>query len=241
MTLTEAIADRCSHRRYLTTPIDSAIVEQLKLSIEQYNKEANLHIQFITDSGDAFNGLTKSYGMFSGVRNYIALVGPEHDEYLKEKCGYYGEKLILEAIQLGLGTCWVGGSFDKKLCTFQIREGETLNCVITIGNIENKLSLKEKMIRGAMHRKSKSTKEMYESNSEVPQWFLLGMQAVQKAPSAINLQPVKFCYKNGIASAFVTDSTGHQPIDMGIAKLHFEIGAGGGTWAWGNHSVFSKR
>lgn len=240
MTLQEAINTRCSHRKYLKTPIQDKDTAQLKASIEQYNKASNLHIQLITDSGDAFNGLTKSYGMFSGVRNYIALVGREDDENSKEKCGYYGEKLVLEAVQLGLGTCWVGASFDKKLCACEIGEGETLSCVITIGNIEQKLSIKEKLIRNAMHRKTKSAEEMYESDCEIPYWFLQGMQAVQKAPSAVNKQPVKFCYKNGIVSASVEDTSAHQPIDMGIAKLHFEIGSSGGTWAWGNHSVFAK-
>ena len=240
MTLSEAIHTRCSHRKYLTTPIENGIVEKLKTSIEQYNKTAGLHMQLITDNGEAFNGLTKSYGMFSGVRNYIALVGREDDENFKEKSGYYGEKLVLEATQLGLGTCWVGGSFDKKLCTYNVQEHETLYCVITIGNIMQGLSFKEKLIIKVLRGKTKSIEEMCESDGETPQWFLNGMQAVQKAPSAVNKQPVKFNLKNGVVSASVNDISAHQPIDMGIAKLHFEIGAGGGTWEWGNHSAFTR-
>lgn len=36
------------------------------------------------------------------------------------------------------------------------------------------------------------------------------------------------------------DTSGSEPIDMGIAKLHFEIGSGGGIWQWGNDSIFKK-
>ncbi|HEX3037412.1 MAG TPA: nitroreductase family protein [Oscillospiraceae bacterium] len=240
MTSLEAVDARHSHRKYQATPIESSIVEKLKASVEQYNKEAGLHIQFITDNGEAFNGLTKSYGMFSGVQNYIALIGRADDENFKEKCGYYGEKLVLEATQFGLGTCWVGGSFNKKFCSYHLSQGETLCCTITMGNVEQELSFKEKLIIKTLRGKSKSIDEMYESSGEVPQWFLSGMQAVQKAPSAMNQQPVKFYYKNGVVSASVKDISAHQPIDMGIAKLHFEVGSGGGTWAWGNHSEFTK-
>ena len=29
-----------------------------------------------------------------------------------------------------------------------------------------------------------------------------------------------------------------RPNDMGIAKLHFQIGAGQGQWAWGDGGLF---
>lgn len=29
--------------------------------------------------------------------------------------------------------------------------------------------------------------------------------------------------------------------DLGIAKLHFQIGAGSGTWAWGDGGLFIHR
>ncbi len=48
----------------------------------------------------------RPYGSFSGVENYIALVGKKSQD-LEEKVGYYGEKLVLKAQELGLSTCWV--------------------------------------------------------------------------------------------------------------------------------------
>jgi len=240
MTTLDAINIRRSNRKYIATPIDHDIVEKLRASIEKYNKISNLSIQLILNNKEPFNGLRKSYGMFSGVDNYIALVGQISDENLKEKSGYYGEKLVLEATQLGLGTCWVGGTFDKKSCVCKVKKGEIFYCVITIGNIAAKLSFKENLILKVMHRKTKSVSEMYESDSEVPEWFLNGMQAVQKAPSAVNMQPVTFYFKNGVVSASVKDISAHQPIDMGIAKLHFELGADCGTWELGKNFILTK-
>lgn len=46
------------------------------------------------------------HGEFSGVRNYIAMIGKKGPT-LEESCGYYGERLVLLAQQLGLNTCWV--------------------------------------------------------------------------------------------------------------------------------------
>lgn len=66
------------------------------------------------------------------------------------------------------------------------------------------------------------------------------MRAVQKAPSAVNRQPVVFTYKGGIVTALVENTVGDGfALDLGIAKLHFELGAGGGTWAFGNGAEFT--
>ena len=82
---------------------------------------------------------------------------------------------------------------------------------------------------------------MYKSGETVPDWFITGMEAVQKAPSAINRQPVLFTYKDEIVTAAIDDITKEGfAFDLGIAKLHFEIGAGGGTWDFGNSAEFKK-
>ena len=79
------------------------------------------------------------------------------------------------------------------------------------------------------------------SEGEVPEWFLEGMRAVQRAPSAVNAQPVMFTYHKGIVSAYVTkERYGYERLDLGIAKLHFEIGAGGGVWEQKDKGAFHQ-
>lgn len=239
MELNEAIERRCSRRTYIDRPIDDEKVRKLEALIKEGNNEGHLHLQLVLNDGKAFQGIRKSYGLLKGVQNYIALVGKE-DKSLREKVGYYGERIVLEATRLGLGTCWIGGSFDKKSCNCSMEEGEVLIAVIAIGNIPVEHTLKEKIILKAVHGKSKEVTEMYEADEEVPNWFKDGMKAVQKAPSAMNKQPAKFYYKNSIVTAKVHDGKDHQEIDLGIAKLHFEIGAQGGKWQWGNGGAFIK-
>ena len=91
------------------------------------------------------------------------------------------------------------------------------------------------------HRKTKTAEELFETDTPVPGWFKSGIAAVQKAPSAVNRQPVTFKYKNDTVTASVKDiSISGMALDLGIAKLHFELGAGGGTWCWGNGAEFHK-
>lgn len=65
------------------------------------------------------------YGKFSGVRNYIACVGPASPD-LDEKVGYYGEYLVLLAQSLGLNTCWVALTFSKGKTPCTVGPGEKL-------------------------------------------------------------------------------------------------------------------
>lgn len=238
MELNKAIEMRCSRRTHIDKPIDNEKVRILEKLMEEVNKEGKLHLQLVVNDGKAFQSIRKSYGLFTGVQNYIALVGKE-DEFFREKIGYYGERVVLEATKLGLGTCWVAGSFDKKSCNCIVDEGEILIAVIAIGNIPAEHTLKEKIIVKIARGKSKAVNEMYEYDEVVPDWFKAGMEAVQKAPSAMNKQPVKFYYKNSTVTASVEGGKDYQGIDLGIAKLHFEIGAKGGKWKWGNGAAFT--
>ncbi len=245
MTDLEAINLRYSRRNYLDTPISADNMTALKAAVGDQNKISGLNIQLIEEGGSAFKGILKSYGMFHGVRSFFALVGKTDDPDLKEKAGYYGELLTLEATKLGLGTCWVGASYDKKHCPCTIQGDETLVCVITVGNAEENQSFREKLIYKMTHRSAKSLEDHYTADTPVPEWFLSGMEAVRRAPSAVNAQPVHAEYRSGKVTLFVKDPGLYRMTDLGIAKAHFEIGAAAcpkgavtGSFPPGNHSVF---
>jgi len=237
--LMKAIDARRSRRKYINTPMDSGVVKTLEELVKKYNAMGNVRMELVTNDGTAFNGLSKSYGLLSGVNDFIGLIADKKDFLMEEKLGYYGEILVLEATALGLGTCWVGGSFDKKNMPFALSDNENVACTITIGSVDEKDSFKEKLVRSLSHRKTKTVEELYTGDPIVPEWFINGMQAVQKAPSAVNRQPVLFSYDAGVVTASVKDETDFMmAIDLGIAKLHFELGAGSGSWEWGNGSRF---
>jgi len=240
MKLKEAIDVRRSRRKYLTTPIDNAIKEKLNSLAQEYSLKGNIRIEFVWDDGSAFNGLRKSYGMFSGVQNYAGLIADKNDFEAIERLGYYGELLMLQAVSMGLGTCWVGGSFDRKLCPFTLSDDEMIICTIVVGNALEKDGLRERFIHSLTHRKTKTIEEMIVIDKSAPDWFMKGMQAVQQAPSSMNQQPVQFSLKNDQVTASIDDmSNVGSVLDLGIAKLHFELGASCGTWGFGNNAAFN--
>ena len=124
--------ERHSVRRYKEIPIEKDKLDILFAEVEKCNRESGLHIQLVTDEPKAFTGALASYGHFSGVSNYIALVGKKSDT-LDETAGYYGEHLVLLAQMLGLNTCWVALTFSKRKARFDVGKGEKLVCVISLG------------------------------------------------------------------------------------------------------------
>ena len=237
--LEEAIEVRHSRRTYLPTPLDSETVDRLRQLVAFYAEKAGSRIELVLDNGSAFEGLRRNYGLFSGVRHYMGLIDSRTDSTSVERLGYYGELIVLNATALGLGSCWVGGTFDRSICPFSVAKDETLVCTIVVGNVEQRYSMKEKLIHSVIHRKTKSAEEMYASDSDVPDWFLSGMYAVQKAPSSANRQPVKFSFEKGEVRAWVENIADPAfALDFGIAKCHFELGAKNGSWNWGNHAEF---
>jgi len=250
MTLLEAIDLRRSRRKYRDTPIAPDIAERLQELARRYSEAGDIRIELVFEDGAAFDGLRRSYGMFSGVRSYAGLIAPKDDLAAAQRLGYYGELLMLHAVAMGLGACWVGGSFDRKRCPFALRGDETVVCVITLGYVPERLGGMERFLYGVTHRKSKSIEEMMQIISQAsgtehseatcsPQAFLDGMQAVQKAPSAVNRQPVEFTYEDGKVTARVEKKDAMTAVDLGIAKAHFALGAGQGTWEWGNGGAFA--
>ena len=240
MTYLEAMEARYSRRNYLDTPISSGDIDKLKSAVDQYNKESGLSIQLIEDGHSAFKGILRNYGMFHGVRSFFAMVGNTGEAGLFDRIGYYGELLVLEATMLGLGTCWVGATYSKKHCPCKIGNNETLVCLITVGTVKEKPGLKENLVYlSAHHGGKKSLESLYTADSEVPDWFLAGMKAVRIAPSALNTQPVRAEYKSGSVTIYVEDPCHRNLINLGIAKAHFELAAGG-KFGSGNYSAFKK-
>ena len=204
---------RHSVRQYEDKPIPAEILAELKQEIEACNRESGLHIQLVTDELKAFDCLMAHYGKFSGVKNYLALVGPKGAD-LDEKCGYHGERLVLKAQALGLNTCWVAMSYSKTPGAFQIGSGEKLTVVISLGYGKT---------QGVPH-KSKPLSAVSNVGSDTPDWFKAGVEAALLAPTAMNQQKFTFTYADGKVSAKAGMGF-YAKIDLGIVKYHFELGS----------------
>lgn len=213
------IKSRHSVRSYLDKEIEKEKVDILNKLIDACNKEGNLNIQLILNEPDVFNKFILHYGRLKGAKNYLAMVGKK-DKNLDENIGYYGEKIVLKAQEIGLNTCWVAGTYSKGSVKANISKDEKLVCIIAIGYGEN----------SGRERKSKTFDDVSISK-DVPDWYKKGVEYALLAPTAINQQKFKFeligdkvLLKSGVGSL--------TKVDKGIVKYHFELGAGLDNFKW---------
>lgn len=113
MEIFEIIKQRHSVRAYSNRVIETEKVNILQNELKKCNKESGLNIQLILNDNKAFDTMLAHYGKFSNAVNYFAIVGKKNKD-LQINSGYYGERLVLKAQELGLNTCWVALSFSKK-------------------------------------------------------------------------------------------------------------------------------
>ena len=227
MTILEAIEARHSVRAYKEQPLTEDVVRVLEEKIECFNQEGKLHIQLVTNESKAFKGTLAKYGKFKNVSNYLVMAGKKSDD-LDERVGYYGEHLVLLAQMLGLNTCWVGLSYSKVPGTFVLANDEKIACYIALGYGET---------QGASH-KVKTIEQVSNVSDITPSWFKRGVQAALYAPTAINQQKFYFEYvrvennQHKVLAKKGFSLVGYTHMDLGIAKCHFEIGAGKENFVW---------
>lgn len=220
MELLEAIYQRHSVRKYLDKPLDSGVVSALQQEINNCNEKSGLHIQLVVDEHEAFKNFFAHYGMFSGVTDYIVMAGKETDD-LAEKCGYWGEHLVLTAQMMGLNTCWVGATYKKVPTAYKINDGEKLVIVIALGYGKT---------QGAKSR-SKSPQAVSNVSEQSPDWFKKGVELALLAPTAVNQQKFRLTLEGDTVTA--TAGRGfYSKVDLGIVKYHFEVGAGKDNFKW---------
>ena len=224
MTELEAIAARHSVRQYLDKPIEANKIETIQDCIDLCNREGGMHFQLITNESKAFSTIIAKYGRFENVSNYIAIVAPKGDNG-SVTAGYYGEKLVLQLQMLGLNTCWVGGTYKKIKEMYSIGQDEEIKSVIAFGYGAT---------QGKQHPKRKSFDDVAKAVEPVPSWFKCGVEAALLAPTAVNQQKFEFILHEGnCVNAIAKFSLiGYSHLDLGIAKYHFEVGAGKENFRW---------
>ena len=215
MTLMEAIDTRHSVRAYRDMPIPQDVRDQLDAFVKECNDESGLSITIKYDDPAGFDSRLAHYGSFSNVSNYIILKGSKRADF-DFVCGYYGEKIVLFAQQLGLNTCWTAMTFNKKRVKELVPAGEKLCMVISLGYGET---------QGREH-KSKSMYNVIDVKGGMPEWFVAGVESALKAPTAVNQQKFCFMLENDEPSVKVKGLGTFTKVDLGIVAYHFEAASG---------------
>jgi nitroreductase len=240
----QVIRRRVSVRTYKKGKLPEEVREQMAAFLEEISGPFQPKVRLKLVDAAPGNGSKEyklgTYGVIRGASAFIAGAVEKGDRYL-EQYGYVMEKAILHATSLGLGTCWLGGTFNKSEFAKAIGlcENEILPAVTPIGYAEEKRSLVDAALRftaGSKHRKkweelffdgsfTKSIREEAAAKDYLP------LEMVRLAPSASNKQPWRIVREHGNYHLYLQHAKGYsnalgfdiQKIDMGIAMCHFEL------------------
>lgn len=239
----EAILARRSRRSYEARPISSENAESLAEACREFHPFDTVRAVLTTNTERVFKGIVGAYGKIRGATLFIAFIGDERDSHVQEKVGYTGEGIILEATALGLGTCWVGKSFDREIAatSVSLEKHERILAVTPVGYASPVASFEERLLTGfGQTHKRKPLRELVSGmpEDEWPEWVGIALLSARIAPSAVNRQPWRFLVEPGSITISVDDLRDSYGIskrmDCGIAMLHIEIAAGvsgvAGTW-----------
>lgn len=213
MEMMEIIKSRHSVRQYLAKEIEDDKRKILSALVDECNSESGLHIQIVYGESKCMNSFVSKILRFKNCTNYIVIAGPQSDSELFRKAGYYGEKIVLKAKEIGLETCWVGATHGKV--DAEIIDGEKYVIMIALGYGAN---------QGFQH-KSKPLTKISNITEDSPDWFKKGMEAAVLAPTAVNMQ--KFYFELNGEKVFLSYPDGtFTAVDAGIVKYHFEVVSG---------------
>jgi len=251
MTNLELIQSRHSVRSYSGKAIPDDVRNRLRSEVTYINThEAGLNFQLSFDDDAPFRGVGRSYGMFRGVRNYlVAVIDPTFpDAY--ERAGYFAEQFVIEALKLGIGTCFVGGTFSRQNVGARVEVYEKIPFVIPFGYPEDdKTPLLAKMAMKFAHRKKMSPRDFFEGTDpeyaatrQEFKWLDVALEAVACSPSSLNKRPVRLktvTEEGKLHIAATTNGQETSPVDLGIAKFNVAT-AVAGIFDWGNSGIFYK-
>ena len=247
--ITEIIKERSSWRTYYPELLDDNIKEKLKEVLKLSNIESpfdsgqnkcRFELVSVSEFDPDEERKLGTYGMISGAQEFIVGTSFKSEHY-KENFGYLMEVIILKATDLGLGTCWLGGTFNRSIFSqkVQCKEGEIVPAISPIG-YPAKRRTREKIIRRFLSAKNRKPWDklffLNDFQSELPNKDLgdysLILEMVRLGPSAKNGQPWRILKQKD-------ENTYHFYVryperklyrffvmmDIGIAICHFDLTA----------------
>jgi nitroreductase len=249
--ITELVKARFSCRRYREKPISEAEQRQLTEFIAANStgplaSPARFELVAATEEDRrALRGLS-TYGFIRNPTGFI-IGAMEEAEHNLEDFGYAMERIILFATGVGLGTCWLGGTFAKSRFAQKIglKNGESVPAVTSIGYVAGEP--RDDLIHrwgGGAHRYAWDTlffDRRFDAplSPEAAGRYAVPLEMVRLGPSASNKQPWRIIRDGNVYHFYVQRTPGYresiafkllgiadmQRLDMGIAMCHLELTA----------------
>ena len=176
MITVETIRERHSVREYDGKPLSRAEFDALIAVVGECARESGLDIQLVGDNPEVFNVIAR-FGLIRGCRTHVAFVVDDakaRGVAADEAIGYWGQKIVLAAQDMGLNTCWCALCSRKKSRAV-VASGKKIRLIIAVGHGKTQ----------GFSRKTKSVEALSSVECvKAPAWFAAAMEAAQLAPTA---------------------------------------------------------
>jgi hypothetical protein len=249
--VSETIRRRFSCRSYARQAIDPELHKRLEERIADpqsgpFGTKVRFALLAATEEDrQALQGLT-TYGMIKNAPAFLCAAMPHGDRNL-EDVGFLMESLILLATEMGLGTCWLGGTFNRSRFAEQIALGrdEALPAVTAVGHIARRARAIDGLIRlGVGADKRLPWERLFFDRAldtplsrEAAGDYAIPLEMVRLGPSASNRQPWRIVREADSWHLYLERTPSYlrrhdgaqtadmQRIDMGIAMCHWQLTA----------------
>jgi len=248
----DLIKTRTSCRSYIEKPIQIEKQEIIHAFLHSNLKgpfNSDIRFKLVSATGDDCEEIQKlgTYGFIKGATGFIIGAVDNRSEMNMEDYGYNMEKIILLATDMDLGTCWIGGTFNRSTFAqkISIKENEIVPAVAAIGNKMTKRTTFDSVVRWVAGSKNRLTWDniffMNDFHTPILQKtgadYEIPLEMIRLGPSASNKQPWRIIKEqdDNIFHFFLQRSKNYsrnikllkladlQRIDMGIAMCHFEL------------------
>lgn len=240
----DAVKKRYSVRNYS----NQEIAEDTKASIAEFINTLNnpfgpkVTFHYLDNEEGKENQKLGTYGVIKGGKQYIGTTIKDEPMAL-EALGYEMEVLMLFLADMGIGTCWLGGTFDRASFAeaMQVDKGEIFPAITPYGYPADKKHIKEMAMRKVINADKRVDwkKLFFKDNFSNPltqeeaNEFAFPLEMLRLGPSASNKQPWRVVLKEGAFHFFENKEPGYsdrftydiQAIDLGIAAAHFDLAA----------------
>jgi nitroreductase len=238
----DAVRKRYSVRNYDDREIEAEKRDMIEAFISGLDNPFGKNINFHYLDGNDMKDAEKlgTYGVIKGARQYIGTT-IKLEEMALEALGYEFEVMILYLAHLGIGTCWLGGTFDRKgfAEAMKVNEGDLFPVITPYGYAAGKKHIKEMAMRKVIKAdQRKPWNEMFFKGDfstplteEEAGDLAFPLEMVRLGPSASNKQPWRIVVLDGEAHFYEDREPGYsdrfpydiQRVDMGIAAVHFDL------------------
>lgn len=236
--------DRSSVRTFENRDVQEDTMDQLNQAIIDVNEGLSQQAYFKLiqnkSKGEKAQKLG-TYGIIQGARNFIAVITTQ-DEVDACELGFLIEKVVLIATGLGLGTCWLGGTFDRSSFEdhLSLKDNEKLVILIAFGYKKIKQSMIESTMRimAKSNQRKPASELFFDGNIDKPldlsvlSDYAKVLEMARIAPSASNKQPWRIVKDKEYFHFYCCRTPGYglmnydlQRNDVGIAMCHFEHAA----------------